>query len=638
MHPATLSILACPSCRHAYQAVIQRQSGEQIEQGFLRCSCRASVIPIIEGFALFTESLLHEGLADAKALEQLAQKLFGTAQDFEDYVRDKQSRNVIEAYAAFQPFNESGRAVAPLLPHLEPALLPGGFVLDTWCRTGWSGEWLAGLLPAQRVISLWEGNSSVLGYRGFRHVLGTGRRARNLDIIFSHPERPLPFRSDAFDLLYSHDALHRFNAYPFASECLRVTRAEGALVFAHVHLANGEPEPFFERGGIKIHGQDYRAWLNRVTAPGARRGFVFSEATLFDGPPIADLTDDPLTPHYNGLIAIVPPGEPAPKPASAPEPVRYIVNPMFRFNQTRNTARLAPELYSGSVAHFLGRHPVYQARLPVGPVALDGYAWLALLLSAGGADRAEQLAVRDGATPMIEALDSLATAEILRPASVGAAAHFLQRLHANQYAFETAAVLQDCLHPARTQATASMSLDDGSVLTGEEVTEFAARVRSYLAAQRIVAGDWIAVSPGAQPLLWVAAIAAANTGIHVRLFAQGEGGRTRAAGSRLGLCSDAEAAGLGWTGLGLNGAPHSLLSALADQGPAQDTGWTGTGWIEVPMEQGVVRCPIGRLAAGCMALRNQRDGQLLVLEGSDPFKDLITVLTALVAEERLRVA
>ncbi len=313
MHRSTLEILACPSCRSAYELVTHTECTGRIEQGYLLCPVCAIVIPILDGFVFFTEPMLHAGQASPSALAAMGERLFGTRQAFQQYRQQKRERNTLEPYAAFQPFNESTRAVEPLLPHAAGPLREPDFILDTWCRTGWSGEWLAGRFPRQQVISLWEGNSSVLGYRGFRHLLPSERRAPNLDIIFTHPEKPLPFRDSSFGLLHALDSLHRYSLNPFAAECLRVTRLDAALIFAHLHLSNAVPEPFFERGCNQFHGRDYRAWLDRVTAKSGRRGWVFSEAALFNGPAVAALVDTPDTAHYNGLACLLPD-----LPASAP--------------------------------------------------------------------------------------------------------------------------------------------------------------------------------------------------------------------------------------------------------------------------------------------------------------------------------
>lgn len=642
MHRSTLTILACPSCRKHYEAVVQIGSAEEIEQGFLRCACLTTVVPIIGGFALFTEPLLDDSQARPEALEQLAQRLFGSEPDFSRYVADKQARNVIEPYAAFQPFNESGRAVEPLLPHIRPALRPDGFILDAWCRTGWSGEWLAGQFPAQRVVSLWEGDSSVLGYRGFRHLLGTGRRAPNLDIVFCHLKQPLPFASDAFDLSYAHDTLHRFGGYPFANECLRVVREDGALVFPHVHLANSEPEPFFERGGTKLHGREYRAWLDRVTAGTSRRGFVFSEAALFDGPNPAQLTDDPLTPHYNGLIAILPQGAPSAAAAvtepklplrSAAAAQRLIFNPMFRLDLARGTARPQPSQYDGAVAHYLLRHPAYGARLPRSPLELDELALLAIHLAAGGATEAQLLTVADDESAMRAALERLSATEMLLRAPVSAAAHYLQRVHSNQHAGESESARSSGMLAIAEDETEIVGLEDGTQLDGRGIAELAQRLRAHLARLGVVAGDCIAVAPEAHPLLWLVAIAAADAGVEVRIPGLPESGPPK-----LRLCQDRAPVPQGWMALGLDGSPAGLLAALEDSQGDGGLPVTGQGLIEIRSAAGVLRFPIGLLAAGCMALRGHREPQLLLLGSGGPLKDLLSTLTALVDRQRLRTA
>src|SRR5690606_37784862 len=100
-------------------------------------------------------------------------------------IDEKQRRGNFVLYAAFQPFNESTRALYPLLPLLRETLRPGDIILDTWCRTGYSAAWLAGLFTEQQVIALWEGYSNVLGYRGFRYWLHEGKRPANLHILFT---------------------------------------------------------------------------------------------------------------------------------------------------------------------------------------------------------------------------------------------------------------------------------------------------------------------------------------------------------------------------------------------------------------------------------------------------------------------
>jgi len=139
------------------------------------------------------------------------------------------------------------------------------------------------------------------------------------------------------------------------------------------------------------------------------------------------------------------------------------------------------------------------------------------------------------------------------------------------------------------------------------------------------------VCPAAHPLLWLAAIAAADAGIHVEIA-------DRMASSRsvnLRLCADGERVPQGWTALGLNGDSGTLLSALNELSDAGDGAGAGPGLIEMAAAPGRIRCPLGLTAAGCAALRSHREPQLLLLGGSSPLRDFLTVLTALVDRQPL---
>ena len=39
---------------------------------------------------------------------------------------------------------------------------------------------------------------------------------------------------------------------------------DGVIVFPHVHLANSQPQPFFERGGQIVHGRSYQQRFEMV--------------------------------------------------------------------------------------------------------------------------------------------------------------------------------------------------------------------------------------------------------------------------------------------------------------------------------------------------------------------------------------
>jgi len=634
MHRDLLPLLACPSCRVGYELVSHADYEDRVLSGYLRCPSCAIVIPIIERFVLFTEPLPHAGLASAEALHARAVVLFGSAERFDDYRREKLARDLVEPYAAFHPFNESTRVLAPLLPHVTPLLQPGDAVLDLWARTGWSGEWLAGLLPAQRIVSVWEGDGSVMGYRGYRHLLGAGQGPRNLDVIFTHPERPLPFRDGAFPLLYSLDSLHRYPLYPFASESLRVTRRDGAVIHAHLHLSNSEPEPFFERGCNQWHGRDWRAWLDAISDD-TRPGYLFSEASLFNGPATAVLADDCDSTHYNGLLALLPPTTPA-APAQPDGGWRYALNFMFRLNLGRHSAKVVPALHGAAVDHLLLRHPVYAARLPEGARRLDAAALLALLLSATGATHDAQLAAVDGDAARAElatALAALCADELLFAAPITADGHALQRFHANQYAPQTPAASVAGLWPAlRAVEQALLVFDDGTALHGADLAELALRIAPLLRTRGLVAGDWLAIDAGSEPMLWLAAIAAAAAGVNVSVAPE-----RSTQPFRFRICGDATPVpGALPLGLADSGADETLLGALAalDAETGAEAGIV-PGSIEFCFGAGVARCGMLELVDALTGLHAQLEAQNWTLTGAADLSDLLAVLLALLRGERL---
>lgn len=629
MDASLLDVLACPSCRIRFEATVHAGSDDRIDLGFLRCPRCAIVTPVLDGFVMFSEPLLHAGLATAPLLETMASRLFGTAADFASYQRDKRQRGVVESYAAFAPFNESTRSIEPVLPRAARALRDGDAILDTWCRTGYSGEWLAGRFPQQRIVSLWEGNSSVLGYRGFRHLLGPGQRSRNLDIVFCHLDKPLPFADDAFGMLHAYDTLHRYGLHPFAGECLRVAREDAGILFAHLHLSNSEPEPYFQRGCRQDHGHDYRAWLDQVTITGKRRGWVFSEAALFDMTESSALVDDPGTGHYNGMVAILPdPPLPGPAAPEAPALRRFLVNPLFRIHPGRGRAQVDAGLFDGAVGHLLARHPVYAARLPAGPVDLSDTALACLLLAVVGVPEAGILAAFSPASPAAAVLADLAALELLRPAPVSVAAHRLQRFHCNQLPMHAGKVATAFWSRIAACPSALLTLAEGDALDGNALSRFAQATATSLRESGLVSGDWLSVAVDGHPLLLLAAIAAASSGFHVRLCAAATPPHPD---SNLLLHADGGIVPSGITGLplGLTGVEPSLLSASASTAhgafvPARDD----AGLVEFDGKDGRIRCRLVDMIEGLESLSAQIGPQLWLIEGASQAGDLIACLGA----------
>jgi uncharacterized protein YbaR (Trm112 family) len=464
VHRDTLALLACPSCRRGYVTDGVDARGN----GALTCPGCGVQVPILAGFPLFGEA----ALTLPSDLHSLERRLFGDLDAYEAYARDKAARGTLESYAAFHPFNEATRALEPALVLFDAHLKPEDVVLDLWCRTGWSGEHLAARYPDNRVVSVWEGDNSVLGYRGFRRWLGEGRRAPNLDVVFTDPRLPLPFADEAFAAIHAPDCLHRYPLIPFAGECLRVARQDAVLLFPHVHLANAEPVPWFDRGGTIRPGTDYRAWIDRLEGRGGR---VLSEAGLFDGGAVAPFADTPDTPHYNGFVIVAPDAalSAAPTNRPAPRPERLLLNPLFRLHLARGTARVDASLHDGAGEHLFLRHPIYRRRLPTVAITLDEDQVLLLALAATGMRLSdlEALVETSGLAPLIEA-------DLLVPTDVSAAMHALQRFHANQHP-----TFEDLAAHLTAQSAVILRTREGDELTGAEAAELIKALREEVLPQ-----------------------------------------------------------------------------------------------------------------------------------------------------------
>ena len=638
MHRTLLKVLACPDCGSDYELAVYTQTGAEVETGILHCPHCAAAFPILDGLALFTEPLPDPARTSPADLSALSARLFGSSVAFSAWVGDKRARGVIEPYAAFAPFNESVRALEPVLPHAAAGLRDGDWILDASCRTGWSGEWLAGSFPAQRVLAMWESNMGVLGYRGFRHLLGSGQRAPNLDVVFCDPHRPLPLREAAFELVHAYDTLHRHPLDGLPRECLRVARNDAAIVFPHVHLANGEPEPFFERGGEHRHGRDYRAWLDGIASEG-RRGFVFSEAALFDGPAVVELKDDADTAHYNGFVAILPPADATTLTAleTGGGACRFVVNPMFRLNLARATAHVAPAQFDGAIAHLLARHPIYRARLPAEPVELPERAVLLLLLAIVGRSEDEIVAATGGDRVVtLACLHELIAVELLRPAMISPAAHRLQRFHANQLPIRAGGVLGGFWSQLAACSNPALLLADGTALNGGELCRLAGSIAALLRARGLTAGDRMIVHAQAHPLLLLAALAAASAGMEVVLDER----RGVTSGlAKLVLHGDAEypPPDVPALPLGLAGQGASLLTlAEAHPGSLEDLSITDVGMIAFELDDGRARFHLDDLVEAVESLAAQIERPLWLLDGHSPFGDLIRCLAAWTGGDTLR--
>lgn len=173
MLKTTLDTLACPACRQPLHSDAPAAAEAPLLQALLSCPACAIQIPVVQGFALFTEARQGSAAHARQALAELDAQLAPSA-DYLSFMHRRHVRRIPDRYAAFQPFNESTRAFYALLALAREHLQPGDRILDTWGRTGWSGEMLAAAFPQQHVISVWEGNFDVLGYMGYAHWLPAG--------------------------------------------------------------------------------------------------------------------------------------------------------------------------------------------------------------------------------------------------------------------------------------------------------------------------------------------------------------------------------------------------------------------------------------------------------------------------------
>lgn len=280
------NIFQCPLC----------QQGLIFDGSVLGC-CNAHKFPVIDEINYFLplhqyESYTKEQITKLKSNIDLER--------YHTYINLKRMRNIKEPYALFQPFNESFQSLLGFIDILKKKLKPGDMILDTWCRTGFSGDFLAGVFPEQTVVSIWEGNNSVLGYQGFHYFFSSAKKHKNHIIVFHDCNKPLPFKDNTFDFIYGYDSLHRYKG--IVDESIRVCKNDGIINFAHVHLENSEPVPYFERGGMLVHGNVYQRKFDEILKDEERNGYILSETDVYLYSGEKNLTSDPNTSHYNGFI------------------------------------------------------------------------------------------------------------------------------------------------------------------------------------------------------------------------------------------------------------------------------------------------------------------------------------------------
>ncbi len=609
MRDWAIETLSCPSCRRGYALEIAERTGDEIVEGRLTCPGCAVDIPIRAGFAMFTAA----GIADEVAGEMTAQR------DYESYRAQKAQRGEIERYAAFHPFNEGVRAADAVIPRFAAHLSPGALILDPWSRTGWSAVWLAARFPEQRVVALWEGDRSVLGYAGFGYWLGVGKKPTNLDILFVDPTHGLPFADDVFAGLYAHDCWHRFSPIPFWADCLRVTSAGAPMVLAHTHLSNSEPDPWFDRGCIIRHGRDYRAWLDRLLADDPREGWVWSELDLFRVAGSGALPPDSseTTHYYNALIFIADPAKAPVTETRDDGDLRLLVNPLFRIDFAGGTASVDGRLHDGLVGGLLDRHPAYRAHLPQQRLRLTKDDLITLALAVTGHSVADIRAAIGQNAPK----PAMIAADLLLPTPVAGGGIDLQRFHALQ------------LPPPGSVATfiaqlwqrdgVALRSSDGGEIRGEELRAlFGAMI---VALRDLGAGPerGIACAVCDHPLSLLICLATLACGGDAWLASAAQAG-----GADLVIAADSQPLPDGGIALGLDGAVGSLVDRLSNA-TQSDRRIAATGDVVFRSGGRLVRIAANSLIEAALSLQAAAAEGDLAIASLDHGADLLACLITL---------
>jgi hypothetical protein len=96
----------------------------------------------------------------------------------------------------------------PFFKLLKSKLKKGDTFLVLGDRTGWLTTLLNGIFPGMQIVSTWEGNRDVLGYKGFHYWF---KNEKNITASFCSLNQPLPFADNSFSLVTGFDVLHSFN-------------------------------------------------------------------------------------------------------------------------------------------------------------------------------------------------------------------------------------------------------------------------------------------------------------------------------------------------------------------------------------------------------------------------------------------
>ena len=167
------------------------------------------------------------------------------------------------------------------------------------------------------------------------------------------------------------DLLHRFDQLLLLHELNRTVKDSGCILFPHVHLANNQPIPYFDRGGHQLHGKVYDQIFKTLFNNNLKTGYIFSEPKLFEENDIKKsakipLISTPNTKDYNGLIAILPQSwQNITLSAFNSRDINHIdscfvlINLLLDINFSQQTVTINHDLVEKQVGYLLDRHPIY---------------------------------------------------------------------------------------------------------------------------------------------------------------------------------------------------------------------------------------------------------------------------------------
>lgn len=355
----------------------QSESIDGKKRSFLQGKSHPHFVPIIDKLYFFNESDMFPGQVMETKFQKL-EKLLGDQMQYEIFLQQKARRPNYDMYACFQPFNEASKALYPFFKKLRATVKKGDTILNLWDRSGWITALLAGLFPENEILTTWEGNKDVLGYKGYNFWL---QERDNIRVMFCDLDEPLPLADNSIAFSVGLDTFHRFNQGLLLKELMRVVKDEGAIIFPHVHLTNNEPEPWFERGCKQMHGMDYDRAFSLFPDESNWKGYVFSEPYMFAANEIHALAEIPLisTPDqtdYNSLIAVLPKAWEGDslsafsmKDLDSIEDCFVIINLLLNIDLHHQKVEVDHDYLNGSVGYLLDRHPIYIERIK----ALDNF-------------------------------------------------------------------------------------------------------------------------------------------------------------------------------------------------------------------------------------------------------------------------